>query len=334
MGGSETTNRIREGGDVWEIGGRLNVLAGGVISIEGVPLIIGGISKAFYVDPLNGGDANDGLSPTAAFKTLKKAYDECTDGANDVIYFIPGDTADEIAAAITWSKNYTHLIGLSGDLPGMGQRCRVVGNTTIDPAVLLTISGSGCIFKNIKFSNETDANADSGAVIVSGGRNYFENCMFAGMAHATPAARPGSYSLKVSGGENHFLKCTIGLDTIIRADANSELIISGVRNSFKQCLIHAYSVTAGKFLVSLDNTLDLRYTLFEDCVFFNYTPNWVTGIANAMHLPSGGNTYWVILRGDNILVGTGLGWADTVTHLFSAAPVPAAGFGVGVNPTT
>ena len=299
----------------------------------GIPL--GMNSRIVYFDPANGSDGNDGSEPSMAVKSIETAYSLCTDNNNDTILMIAGATASNPTAAIAWAKSYTHLIGLSAPLPGMGQRCRIVGTAALDLAQVITVSGSGCIFANLQVFNGSDANAAKGAVVVSGSRNYFKNVFFAGMGHATAAGHASSYSLTVSGSENHFEDCTIGLDTILRSAANSELIISGGRNRFVHCELRSYCETAGKFLVKIDNSAgDIRDTIFDSCLFFNYTANWANGIDNAFDMPASGATHYVILHGDNTLVGVNSGWADTVTHMYSAAPAPNAGFGIAANPTT
>ena len=186
-----------------------------------------------------------------ALLTLAAAYAKCTDAQHDTILVLSGATALNPAAALDWAKSYTHLIGLSGNLPGVGQRSRIVGTAALDLAYLIDFQGSGCVVKNIQFFQGNDAASDSGAVIVSGSRNYFENCFFAGMGHATAAGRAGSYSLKLTGAENCFERCTIGLATMCRTAANTELWMTGEcnRNQFRSCDIVSWCVTAGKFLV-------------------------------------------------------------------------------------
>jgi len=296
----------------------------------GVP--VGKYSRIFIVDPLYGDDDNTGLSLDTPKKSVASALASCTTNYNDVITFIGGPTADAITTAITWDKSYTHLVGLSGDL-AMGQRCRITGGATTDLAALITVSGSGCIFRNIQFANFADKAEDSGAVIVSGSRNVFQNCMIAGMGHATPAARAGAFSLKVSGSENLFLNCAVGLDTIVRAAANAELaLISGAtRNTFKDCRFLSASETAGKALVSVADGVD-RWQEFDNCIFQNFSVNWAVSLSNAF-LMSASATHQIVLRGLCQLVGV-TGWADTATRLYSAAPQSNAGFGVAVSPTT
>lgn len=294
-------------------------------------------SNVYVVDPQSGSDSNPGTTFEQPLATIAAAYALCTANQNDVVLLVGGPTANALAAALDWAKAYTHLIGLSADLPGVGQRARVTGSASADLTYLIDFQGAGCIVKNVQFFNGADADADSGAVIVSGGRCYFENCFFAGMGHATPAARAGSYSLKVTGDECTFKRCSIGLATIVRSAANTELLLSGEcnREKFIDCEFISWSVTAGKFLVKLDSTA-VPYTLqFENCLFNNLNSNnGASGTALSNAISDGATPmHHIILRGDNMLVGV-TGWADVVTYIYSAAPVPNAGYGVSVNPTT
>ena len=294
-------------------------------------------SNVFVVDPLAGSDSNSGKTFESPLATLKAAYDLCTTNQNDVVLLVGGPTANALAASLNWAKGYTHLIGLSADLPGVGQRARVTGAAALDLTYLIDFQGAGCVVKNVQFFNGGDADADAGAVIVSGGRCYFENCFFAGMGHATPAARAGSYSLKLTGDECTFKRCTIGLATIVRSAANTELWMTGQcnREKFIDCEFVSWSNTAGKFLVLLDALAVPYTTQFENCLFNNFKSNngaTGTSINNAIS-DAAAPYHQIILRGDNPLVGV-VGYADTATYIFSAQPVPNAGYGVAVNPTT
>jgi hypothetical protein len=304
------------------------------LTLIGIPR--GPLSRVFIVDPQHGSDSNPGNTFQAPLLTVAAALAKCVTNHNDCVVMVGGPTADNPAAAIDWNLSYTHLIGLSADLPGMGQRCRIVNTAANDLAVLFTVSGSGCIFRNIQWFDGKDKAEVGACVLVTGGRNFFKNCFFGGMGDATgsgPATRAGSYSLSVSGGENYFEDCTIGLDTIVRSAANAELVVSGVRNRFKHCDIRSNSVTAGKFLVKIDASADMRDVIFDDCLFFNYSTNWATGITDAFNV-SGGNTHYVILRGLCEFVGVGIGVADTVTHVYGAGPLPVNTYGVAINPST
>jgi hypothetical protein len=292
-------------------------------------------SKIFVVDPVNGSNTNSCLSFEQPCADLASAYAKTTSGHNDTVLFVAGATASYPSAKIAWSNNYTHLIGISSPLPGMGQRARVVGNSTNDLVAVIEFSGSGCIVKNIQFYNGADNAANNGAAIVSGDRNYFENVFFAGMGDATASGaqtRAGGYSLTLSGSENTFKDCTIGLDTIVRSAANAELVVSGTasRNRFIHSDFISASETTGKFLVSITG-MD-RDLIFENCLFRNFSANWAASLTDAIH-DGVSTTHYVILRGQNQLVGVS-GFGDTVTHFYLAAPVPAAGAGVSTQPTT
>jgi len=295
--------------------------------------------NSYFVDPDNGSDTHDGKTPSKAKATLAAAYALTTANQHDTVYFIGSSSADAPTSAITWSNSFTHLIGISADLPGMGQRCRVVNSAANDLTTLFTLSGSGCKIRNIQFYDGKDSAADGQCVVASGNRNHLENVFIAGMGDATasgPATRAGSFSLKVSGSENYFTNCTIGLDTIARSAANTELSLSGSRNTFEDCLFLSNSVTAGKFLVAVDNSGgDLRWNWFKGrCLFINYTSNWATGITNAFDMPAGGSTHYIVVGPECQIVGVGTGWADTLTHLYISGPQPNAGFGISTNPTT
>lgn len=304
------------------------------LGIRTVPL-----GNVYYVHNENpvADDNNMGTDPNFPMRTVLAAYNRCTSGQNDVVAVIGQASSYPILAELEWAKSYTHLVGISPDIPGVGQRVRLVGQSSADVANVLKVTGNGCEFLNIQFYNGNDAAMDSGAVEVTGARNYFKNCFFAGMAHATPAGRAGCYSLKVSGEENVFERCSVGLQTIIRTAANSELVITGAgcyRNKFIACEFISWSVTAGKFLVSFLADSVPWVTQFEDCGFYNL--NMTAGGAGGATLTDAINDastafHQVIMRGKNQFVGV-TGVANTLTHIWSAEPVPNTGFGISVNP--
>lgn len=282
-------------------------------------------------------DDNDGTDPVHPLATIEEAYSRCTSGHNDVVAVIGQAVHYPLAASLTWAKNYTHMIGITADLPGLGQRARVVAPNTIDAAAVMTVNADGCLFKNLQFYNGNDAAADSGAVVVAGSRNYFDNCQISGMADAVPGARAACFSLKINGGsENTFNRCSIGLQTIIRAAANAELVLDGncYRNKFVDCEFLSWSVTAGKFLVSFAATAVSWTTQFENCLFdnLNMTAGGAAGAAINNAFNDGDlSVHQIILRGKNQFVGC-TGVADTLTNIWSAEPVPNTGFGISVNP--
>lgn len=314
-----------------------------VYMLGGVP-VAGGLGdlalaggKWYFCDPTHGTADADGETPANASSSLVNMYDLLRDGYNDGVVMLGGATAYKPTTAFVWSKNYAHLIGAANGLPGMGQRVRIVNDATYDLAVLFTLSGSGCLVENVQFFDGKDSAADGACVLLSGSRNHLLNTFIAGMGDATasgPQTRAGSYSLKISGSENVVSRSTIGLDTVVRSAANSELIVSGARNRIEHSEIRSNSVTSGKFLVTIDNTADMRDVQFNDVLFYNYSSNWATGITDAINIPAGGSTVWVIIDSLCRFVGAGMGVANNLTHIYGSGAVPATGFGVAVNPAT
>lgn len=302
------------------------------VALQGIP--VGPYSNVYIVDPANGSDSNPGTSFKQPLLTLEAAYALCTTNQHDTILLLSGPTGNTLAASINWSKNFVHLLGLGADVPGMGQRCRVLGSAASDLTPLVTFGGIGCIVRNIQFYNGKDADTDSGCVIVSGSRNYFKNCAIVGMQHATPAARAGSYSLKVTGSENYFEDCMIGYDSITRgAGEPPELwLATGCSKAiFRHCTILTRSETITASPVKIDAE-PLGYVEFDNCIFVNTSTNWAVSLTDAFTITSA-QTHYVALRGACQLVGI-TGWADTPTHMYQAMPAPVNTGGTNVAPTT
>ena len=298
-------------------------------------LMAGG--KWYFCDPTHGTSGGDALTPETANSSLLVCYNKTRSGYNDGVFFIGGATAYNPAAAFTWSNTYCHLIGIT-PVAGLGSRCRIVNTTANDLAQpFFTLSGTGCRFYGIKFSDEKDADADSGALLVSGNYCKLVGCQVSGMAGAASAARAGSYSMKVTGGEVQVEDCYIGLDTVARTAASSELIVAGVRFRAKDTTIATQAAAAAaNFLVKIDNSAaDLRDVVFSgECRFSSYNPNWAAATTNAITIPAAGNTVLVDIGPNCRLLGVSMTWADNLTHVYMAGPAPNAGFGIPTNPTS
>lgn len=283
-----------------------------VYSLGGMPLMNSGIpfgkySQVYYVDAANGSDSNDGLSPETAMATISGAYAKTVTNQNDVVMYIASGSGVTESAAITWSKSYTHLIGVCA--PTMvGQRARIFQLSTLTGASpFITISGSGCIFKNLYiFQGVADATSLIN-VSVTGGRNYFENVHFAGGGHATQAVDGGA-SLQLNGAEeNTFVNCTIGVDTVAAATGMMALHFDGEahRNIFKGCNFTLYAGHTGATFVEVaDGTGIDRYNLFDNCLFINSNLDNFA-IASAFVIPEfAANNSSRLLVKDCMFVGT------------------------------
>jgi hypothetical protein len=240
------------------------------LALEGIPR--GPNSQVYLVDPANGSDSNPGKSFASPLASIEAAYALCTTNQHDVVLYIAGSSGNNLAAALDWSKSYTHLIGWCANTR-VAQRARIFQTSTLTGASpLLTVSGSGCIFKNFYiFQGVNDATSLIN-VSVTGGRNYFENVHFAGGGHATQAINGGA-SLKLDGAEeNTFVKCTIGVDTVDAATGMVGILFDGEahRNLFEDCVVRMRAGNAGAaFMEVADATGIDRDNLFVDCVFIN-----------------------------------------------------------------
>lgn len=290
--------------------------------VAGMGIPRGPLSKVFAVDPVNGSDSNPGTNWAAPLKTLEAAYALCTGDRHDAVLFMSGDTADNPAASITWGKDYTHLIGLSSNVYGVGQRCRVVAQAATAISPVISFTSNGCIVKNMQFNQEKATGAASGVAVVTGSRNHFENCFFMAPTSATAA----SYSLKMSGSENVFLRCTIGQLTNFRSEASYGLWLHGAtavsRNKFVNCEFLSWQGGAGSphahvFIDS--NIVTVPWvTWFENCLFHcNYGGGTIQ--TQAIDDDSTATGHQVVLRGQCDFLGC-TAVADTLTYIFAHDP--------------
>lgn len=286
--------------------------------VAGMGIPRGPKSKVYLYDPVNGSDSNPGTSFQAPLLTLEAAEDLCVANQHDVVLALAGATANNPAAAIAWDKSYTHLIGIGSLLPGLGQRSRVVmaAATALTPTI--TFSGNGCIVKNMQFNQEKATGAASGVAIVTGERNYFENVFFMCPTSATAA----SYSLKVGGGENAFVRCTIGQHTLVRSAATRGLWLyvgsdDCQRNKFIDCEFLSWATGGGTahVLVYVDVDIDVEvYTaFFENCLFDNIG---AATLAVAIDDNCATLDHQIVLRGKNDFAGC-TAVADPLTYCLS-----------------
>lgn len=241
----------------------------------------------YFVDPQSGASTNNGRTIKRAFANITSAYAACTSGAGDGIAIISSGTTTAHTTSylidgeeIDWTKNAITVVGVSSGCRMFG-RARIASKATTGDALtyMIDVQGDNNAFINLHIANfGSDATA-LGGVIVSGNRNYFENCHFIGAGNATPGAETGAYSLKINGGqENTFEKCTFGTDSVIKAAANGEIIFDGTawRNTFYDCDIRCYSATAGKGAVNFSDTSAISgVQIFSRCRFINWNENGI-----------------------------------------------------------
>ncbi len=296
---------------------------------------------AVYIKPGTGSDGHRGNRPDRSVKTLAKAQTLMPADKNGVIYLISednsasGTTARIEGATFTFSNDGTKLVGIaSGGM--IGSRARI-SNTAAAANVtpLMSWSASNSAMANISVQYfEADAD-DLGCFDVTGERNYFYRCHFAGIGDDLQD-NTGAYSLKVTGDENLFEECVIGIDTIGSGSAvNSEILFSGTatRNIFKNCIINTWAQAAAHQFVTFGAAAIDRFVLFDNCTFINAGavegPGNVMTEAFSVNAAPGGN----ILLKDCALFGS-LEWdaSDSGFVEIVGASGIAATSGIGIEP--
>jgi len=230
--------------------------------------------NVYWVRPRLGSDSYDGLSPATAFRTLKRALQAATANQNDVIFLCAegntaANTTDYQGETLTWNKDLVHLIGVNSG-PLLGQRSRISNlSSAAALAPMFNLTANGCLISNLEFFQGTPASGTTSICVqVTGQRNRIQNCQISGNGDLTGAVDvAGSRSLKVSGSENLFVGCYIGLDTVIRGTQTAEVEISaGARNTFEACHFETYSSLSTFKMVTVATGCD-RFVKFKDCDF-------------------------------------------------------------------
>ena len=244
-------------------------------------------SNIYLVDPANGSDSNPGDRWTKPLASIEAAEDLCVANQHDAVLYLAGASGNNLAAALTWDKNYTHLLGMCAPTFA-AQRSRIFQTATLTGASpLLNITATGCRFRDFYIFQGVDDATSLINVAVTGGRNHFKNVHFAGGGHATQAINGGA-SLKLDGAEeNLFEDCTIGVDTIAAATGMAGVLFDGEahRNVFRNCRLTLYAGHADAYFCEVVDATGIdRYTIFERCQFINTAAQQMN---SAFNIPAG-----------------------------------------------
>lgn len=303
--------------------------------------------NVYYLDPVNGNDANNGLSPATQpggvgpVQSLPVGYALLAEGHNDVLVLIGNGLSTgtaRIHATFTWAKDAAHLVGICS--PSVySQRARIAPGTSDTAfANFFVVSGNGCHFANIQwFQGFGTGVAAEICLSVSGSRNVFSNCAISGMGDATGAASATSRNLVITGpgGENLFDGCSIGLDTVSRTNDNAsvEFKAGTPRNVFRKCVFPAYAGDAGElFLYTAAADAMDRFQFFDDCAFLNAVNSGATTMTTAITLAasSGGG---VVMNNCTCVGCTHLSDSGSTGMIWVTGPAANAGAFVAVAPT-
>lgn len=251
---------------------------------------------------------------TSVGTSLATVYAAATANRNDIVYLYAtgnaaADTTQYQSVALDLSKDLTHVIGV-GASPVLGQRARIAELSTVKTIEdLVTVSGDGCIIANLAiFQGVASSTATAArAMVVSGQRNQIVNCQISGNGDTGGSTDDaGARSLAVTGAENTFQHCYIGLDTVIRATQTAEIFIGAIaRTVFEDCFVQSY--TSLSTFKAIQATSYDRFFMLKDTIL-----SAVQNITSAV-APTGaiGNT---TPNGNGIMLGGGVfGYADVTT---------------------
>lgn len=273
------------------------------------------VGNIFYIDANGGSDtANDGTSPDKAYKTLGKAYSSCVSFNYDVIVVAPTANSVTVEASIVWAKSFITVIGATAPVP-TAQRARIgFGTSAATPC--LSITGISNRFINLKLVVEEDVNV---LVSIGGARNYFCNVDFAGICNTTTGDDTAARCLVIQddSGENYFLGCNFGVDTVLNSADNAIVEIIGTtsnaRNVFEDCTFKVVADNAGPRFVLFTGSYSAECTqIFKHCLFLN-TRGGTTTLTVGMTIPA--STNGKIILDSCAIIGV-TDWADVYTSLY------------------
>lgn len=292
-----------------------------------------GQGDIYYLD-FSASSGFKGKTPGTPFSTIEAAEAALTANQNDILVYLQSSSSGAFTELLTWDKSYTHLIGF-------GAQTEIANRTRLFSAAAQTtgnmlISASGCMFQNLYIFLGSSSDTDLYNVQVTGGRNQFRNVHFAGIGHATAAARAGAKNLFLNGAEeNLFERCTVGISTVTRAAANSVLALdtNAHRNVFRECRFISAAENATYPMVALADTSGADdFNEFWDCIFYNFWTNHGGQLNQVFSTGGAGITKNIILK-DCMTVGIDC-WQDDDAGAVKGnmpAVVTAGGLGVEVS---
>ena len=250
------------------------------------------VGNVFYVDAGSGNDStNSGTSRDDAFKTLTAAYAALTADQDDVVVICASSSTGRTseAAAITWAKRRTHVVGNGPLRTGWNRQGVSFASTVSTPS--LTVSATNCSFTNVIFVNFEDINV---LVNVTGDYNTFNYVHFAGIANTTTGADNNGRCVVITDADDvHFNHCMFGIDTVVNSATNTYVELSGASNvartQFNDCI---WSMTGDDAAISWvkfnGGNSSQVYTLFRDCMFLN-SRDTTTTLNDGMIVPGAVN---------------------------------------------
>ncbi len=266
----------------------MNILAQFCMTSLGFP-----VGEIFVVTPTTGNSRTywrERVNESRLFTSIQKAYDATVTARNDVILVAPenntwvGDNASA-TGYLTWSKQNVHMLGMSPTNKGGYGRARFSHSSTC--VEMLRVSGSGNMFKNVRWMHGSASAGDVTLLNVTGAGNVFENCAFATPLAAAQAAASAYLGVIVAGTQNSWKNCTFGTaNDVDRSAANAILSIGATCsgwNTFEDCIFRSRSGggQATAYFINCANTATVvdYPAIFLNCQFVHQGTALTVGIA-------------------------------------------------------
>jgi hypothetical protein len=289
--------------------------------------------KKWYLDAVNGSDSNDGFAADTAFKTLQYAYTKLTANKNETLYVIGGASALNIteAGGFTWSKAYTHLVGLSAG--GVFGRSRI-GHSGVNHVVsLFKVDANGCMFSNIHWQMGNGHAENLNCVLLTAAANYntFLNCHFDAPLNAAEGAAAYSCLYMTSlTRSNTFKGCWFGDWTASPSSATGCMVrvmgtVAGTQ--FLDCEFFTNTTSASTVTiiaaVDIAGTIPAGWIMFKRCGFYALA----TGTGVVATAPTNGKMIFTDCKRFGIAA-----WSATSTNVITASgtAIDANAGGLGV----
>lgn len=329
----------------------------GLPVLPGMPMLTG---TWFFVDYANGSDGNEGTSLGSPLKTVYRAYSLMTAGKNDVCVVIgDGSTtatqrmsvANAAAAVstattgtITWAKKACHLIGVAA--PSNNTRARFAAPTGTYTAatfgnagLFFDVTASGCVFANFSVFGGFSTGSTSGLTWRdTGGRNFYSGVQIQGLADAESAGAAAARTIFIgTTGENVFLNCEFGLDTVTRTAANATVEFAGgvPRNTFINCTFPFLTSAATPLGIIVTGAAAIdRWQKFVNCEFINSIKSTSTVMTVLTSMSSASPGGLLLMKNCTLLGITDFGDTNALANTYVDSPtITAATSGIAVNPT-
>jgi hypothetical protein len=236
--------------------------------------------RHFFVKPYGGLDGNRGDDANRPLDTLTQALASVTADRFDTVHMLGNSNTaansteyrTTALGGLDLNKDCVRWVGHHNGGSWLSQRARVSPYAaSVNASPTVTLSGDNQLFKGFQvFGGSSGDTAASIAMRVSGVRNLIENCHIAGIGDNVADTFTGSCSLDVTGLENHFKHCTIGLTTVDRGTAiNSEIHLGSGRTLFENCTIIMRATETTHLAVQAGAGLT-DVTIFDNCHFVSW----------------------------------------------------------------